>query len=181
MTREEVLKICEEAREKGERADLRGAGLIVANLIGANLTHAELAHANLRHANLRHADLTRANLRHANLRHADLTRANMVCADLTCADLDGANLTHADLTLANITDRIIQIGPIGSRKDYICYNATLDEMRCGCFFGTLTDFEEQVRKNHRTTKHAREYLAMVRFLEEMREINKTAEEAEAYA
>ena len=119
--------------------------------------------------------------RRASLNCANLYRASLYGASLDGARLAGANLTHTDLTRANLTDRIIQVGPIGSRKDYICYNATLDEMRCGCFLGTLTDFEEQVRKNHRTTKHAHEYLAMVRFLEEMREINKTAEEAEAYA
>ena len=127
MTRDEVLRIIKEAREKGDRPNLYGANLYGADLHGA---------------------------------------------DLRGANLSDANLYWADLSMTDLTDRIIQIGPIGSRKDYICYNATLDEMICGCFFGTLADFKESVRKTHGTSKHAREYLAMVRFLEEIMEINR---------
>ncbi len=137
MTRDEVLRIIKEAREKGDRPDLYWA---------------DMRGADLHDADLRGADLHVADLRDANLREADLSMA--------------------DLSMTDLTDRIIQIGPIGSRKDYICYNATLDEMICGCFFGTLADFKESVRKTHGTSKHAREYLAMVRFLEEIMEINR---------
>ena len=127
MTREEVLKIVEDARKKGRRADLR-------------------------YANMSDADLTRVNL----------TRADLTRADLRWVCLHGATLPH----------RYIQIGPIGSRKDQIVYNADLDEIQAGCFRGSLEEFEEAVRKKHDTNIHAREYLATVRYLQEMREIQK---------
>ena len=147
MTRDEVFQIIKKAREKGEQADLHGA---------------DLHGADLRFADLYRSDLYRS----------DLREANLSMADMLLAYLRGVNLSMADLSMTDLTDRIIQIGPIGSRKDYICYNATLDEMICGCFFGTLADFKESVRKTHGTSKHAREYLAMVRFLEEIMEINR---------
>ncbi len=62
MTRDEVLAIIAEARQKCKRADLRGADLRGANLRGANLCEADLREANLRGANLRGADLRRADL-----------------------------------------------------------------------------------------------------------------------
>ena len=131
MTREEVLKIVSEAREKGERA----------NLIEADLTGADLI-------------------------RADLTEADLARADLRWACLYGTTMPH----------RYIQIGPIGSRKDQIVYNADLDEIHTGCFRGTLDEFEAAVRENHKTNIHAREYLATVRYLQEMREIQKTKQE-----
>jgi len=100
----------------------------------------------------------------ANLPEADLPEANLTLANLRWACLYGATLPH----------RYIQIGPIGSRKDQIVYNADLDEIQAGCFRGSLDEFENSVRKNHRTNIHAREYLATVRYLQEMREIQKTA-------
>ena len=132
MTREEVLKIIADAREKGE------------------------------HANLTEANMTRANLTEADLPKANLTEANLYRADLRWACLYGATMPH----------RYIQIGPIGSRKDQIVYNADTDEIHAGCFRGSLDEFENSVRKNHRTNIHAREYLATVRYLQEMREIQK---------
>lgn len=118
------------------------------------------------------ADMYRADLSGADLMGANLYDADLSDADLGGADLSGANLRSADLCGANLSDRIIQLGPIGSRRSYICYNASLDEMRCGCFFGTLAEFEKQVRNTHGTSRHAREYLATVRYLEEMREITR---------
>ena len=65
MNREEVLKIITEAREKEERADLRGANLYGANLCGANLRRADLTRADLYGANLYGANLYGADLRRA--------------------------------------------------------------------------------------------------------------------
>ena len=122
MTREEVLKIVSDAREKWMRA---------------------------------------------NLTEANLTRANLPEADMRWTCLYGTTLPH----------RYIQIGPIGSRKDQIVYNADTDEIQAGCFRGTLDEFEAAVREKHKTNIHAREYLATVRYLQEMREIQKTAGES----
>ncbi|EOX8498720.1 pentapeptide repeat-containing protein [Salmonella enterica subsp. arizonae] len=96
MNSADLSKILEEhkvwitsMRERGSRADLRGA-----NLRGANLCDADLRGANLCDADLRDADL----------RDADLYCADLYCADLCDADLCGANLRGADLCGANLCD-----------------------------------------------------------------------------
>ena len=162
MTREEVLKIVSDAREKWMRA----------NLTEADLTRADLTEANLSEANMRWANLSRANLF-----RADMYQANLAEANLTEADLTGANLRWTCLYGTTLPHRYIQIGPIGSRKDQIVYNADTDEIQAGCFRGTLDEFEAAVREKHKTNIHAREYLGAVRYLQEMREIQKTAGES----
>ena len=117
------------------RADLAGAYLAGANLAGADLAGADLAGAYLAGANLTGADLAGAYLA-----GADLDGANLDGANLTGADLDGANLDGAYLDGANLDDAclagaqvgkggdeatlvgsrpVVQIGPIGSRNDWL--------------------------------------------------------------
>ena len=111
-------------------ADLRDADLRDANLRGANLRGANLRGANLRDANLRGANLRDANLRDADLCGADLGGANLRGADLGGADLRGANLRGANLRGAKVgkggdeatlvgSRPVVQIGPIGSRNDWL--------------------------------------------------------------
>ena len=38
-------------------------------------------------------------------------------------------------------------------------------MRCGCFYGTLQEFRDKVRKTHKETKKAREYLMLADLME----------------
>lgn len=147
------------------RTDLSHCDLSHRKLAGRDLSGANLAGVMLDNADLRGARLSGADLRGSSAKWVNFTGADLREADLRGADLSGANLRGADLS-----DRIIQLGPIGSRRSYICYNATLDEMRCGCFLGTLAEFEKQVRKTHGASNLAREYLATVRYLEEMREM-----------
>ena len=160
-------------KSRGERADLRGANLRCANLRGADL----------RCANLSGADLNDADLICADLRGADLNDADLVCADLGCANLRGANLRCADLRganlrCANLPAIILQVGPIGSRKDYIVYNASDDNIRCGCWNdykgGTLEEFEARVEKVYPsekkdTLKFRNEYLAVIGYFKTVRE------------
>ena len=117
------------------RANLDGASLTRASLAGANLVRASLVGANLAGANLSGANLLGANLSGANLPLADLADANLVDADLAGADLAGADLAGANLTGANLTGAkvgtggdkatlvgprpVVQIGPIGSRNDWL--------------------------------------------------------------
>ena len=67
----------ESGRERGTRADLRGADLRGADLCWANLHGADLRGADLRDADLRDANLRGADLRWANLRGANLHGADM--------------------------------------------------------------------------------------------------------
>ena len=154
-------------------ADLRGADLCGADLSVANLCDADLRGANLSEADLRGADLSVANLSEANLRGADLYRANLSEANLSEADLRGANLRDAILPAI-----ILQVGPIGSRKDYVVYNASDDNIRCGCWNdyegGTLAEFEARVEEvypseNKDTLKFRNEYLAVIGYFKTVRE------------
>ena len=124
--------------------------------------------ANLRYANLSSANLSGANLRYANLSGADLRGAN----------LSGADLRDADLSRANLPAIILQVGPIGSRKDYVVYNVSDDNIRCGCWNhykgGTLAEFEARVEEVYPsekkdTLKYRNEYLAVIGYFKTVRE------------
>ncbi len=155
------------------------ANLYRANLSRANLSEADLSEADLSEADLSEADLSEADLSEANLYRADLTEANLFAADLTEANLTEANLTEADLSRANLTEAdlsranlyradlsyyILQIGPIGSRNDYLIYKTGIDEIKTGCFTGTLAEFEAAVEETHGDTKYGQQYRKAVEFL-----------------
>ena len=104
---------------------------------------------------------------------ADLRRADLSRADLSGADLRRANLSGADLPFV-----ILQVGPIGSRKDYVIYNASDDNIICGCWNaykgGTLAEFEERVEgvypsEKKDTLKFRNEYLAVIAYFKTVRE------------
>ena len=71
-------------------------------------------------ANLRGADLRDANLSGANLRDADLSDADLCGADLCDADLGGAKVGKGGDEATLVGSRpVVQIGPIGSRNDWL--------------------------------------------------------------
>ena len=77
-------------------------------------------------------------------------------ANLSRADLSGANLYGADL---------VTVGWIGSRKAYTTYNATKDEVRCGCFAGTMKEFKAKVKATDKAgSVHRIEYDAAIKFM-----------------
>ncbi len=133
-------------------ADLRGADLRGADLSGANLSGANLRGANLREANLREAYLSGANLSEAYLREANLSEAN----------LSGANLSEANLSGAE-TD-FLQIGNLGSRNDTIFYFPKENRLVCGCFTGTLDEFQLAVHAKYKECEKYRiQYDAAIQF------------------
>ena len=170
-------------KSRGERANLRYANLCGANLRGANLCDADLRDADLRGADLRGADLRGADLRNADLCGADLCGANLHDADLRGADLRDANLCGANLCGANLRDAdlpaiVLQVGPIGSRKDYVVYNASNDNIRCGCWNdykgGTLAEFEARVEEVYPSEKKdtltfRNQYLTVIGYFKTVRE------------
>ena len=155
-------------------ANLGGADLRGADLRGANLRDADLGGANLGGADLRGAYLRDADLGGANLGGADLGGANLRGADLRDAYLRGADLRDAYLRDANLRDcgkikspsDILIVGTIGSRNGYTTIFHT-DKgifVQCGCFKGTLDEFEEKVKETHQGNKHERDYLALIEFV-----------------
>ena len=108
----------------GEHADVKEAVEAAvkagANLRGADLRGASLSGAYLAGASLSGADLRDADLRGADLRGASLSGADLRGADLRDADLDGAKVGAGDDEAALAGSRpIVQIGPIGSRNDWL--------------------------------------------------------------
>ncbi len=163
-------------------ADLRGAYLRGAYLRGAYLGGAYLRDADLRGAYLGGAYLRDADLRGAYLRGADLRGADLGGADLRGAYLRGADLRDADLRdadlrgaylrddlKAKIKNPIIQIGPIGSRQDWLFFKNTTKGIyaQTGCYFGSLEDFKNRVTQTHGKNIFAIEYLAAIQFIKEM--------------
>ena len=161
-------------------ADLRCADLRSADLRSADLSCADLSCADLRCADLRSADLRSADLSCADLSSADLSCADLSCADLRCAYLRGAYLRSADLSgIKLIGDRpIMQIGPIGSRSDYLVAHLTDSGVmiRAGCFFGSLEKFRAACIETHGDNAHGREYAAVIAMIEAHAQIWTPAEE-----
>ena len=120
------------------------------------------------------ADLRGADLGGAYLGYADLRGAYLGYADLGGADLRGANLGYADLRGANLGEwgkiqspsDVLIVGAIGSRNGYTTIFHT-DKgvfVQCGCFKGTLDEFEVKVKETHQGNKHERDYLALIQFV-----------------
>ena len=82
------------------------------------------------------------------------------------ADLSGANLSGANLYGANLSGQhLISFAGIGSARRSTTYWVEADEVRCGCFTGTLEEFAEQVEETHEDNpKHLAEYQAGIAFL-----------------
>lgn len=55
---------------------------------------------------------------------------------------------------------ILQIGPIGSRDDFTTFFRTKDDkigVSCGCFSGSIEEFEETVKMKHLSSRHGDHY------------------------
>ena len=111
----------------------------------------------------------RAYLRDANLGGANLGGANLGGADLRGANLYGANLRGADLRGKKLAGArpFIQIGPIGSRSDYLQAFVTDRGLmiRAGCFFDTRDRFELRIVETHGDNEHAQEYRAALALID----------------
>ena len=116
----------------------------------------------------RSAYLGDAYLGDAYLSDADLRGADLRGANLRGAYLSDAYLSDADLgdwgKLQSVSD-ILTIGAIGSRDSYTTLFHT-DKgiyVQCGCFNGSLEEFEAKVKQTHQGNKHERDYIAMIEF------------------
>lgn len=155
------------------RANLSEANLYGAKLCRADLYGANLYEANLCDANLYGADLCEANLHGADLYGADLREAYLYKADLRETDLYRTALCEANLREANLGDwgkiqeqsDILVVGNIGSRNGYTTIFNTNKGVfvMCGCFKGSIAEFEKKVKEIHQGSNHERNYLAMIEF------------------
>ncbi|MBR4040854.1 MAG: pentapeptide repeat-containing protein [Bacteroidaceae bacterium] len=189
-----IKKTVEAAVKNGVK--LVGADLSHANLSSANLTGVVLHNANLRGANLSFADLNNAYLVNANFCKADLRSANLRGSMLGYAKFSGANLDEAILVGVNMhevnlggacigewgelydgTSDILIVGPLGRRKGYTTIYHTEKGLfvQCGCFHGSMEQFELAVKEIHGNSKHARDYQLLIDFARKKYHIKEEAD------
>ena len=90
-------------------------------------------------------------------------------ADLRSAYLRSADLSYVNLSYAKTDKRYIQISCIGSEKRMTTYCFENDKIWCGCFTGTLKDFEKQVQKTHKHNEnHLKEYIGFINYLKSLK-------------
>ena len=100
---------------------------------------------------------------------ADLSSADLSSADLRSANLSSANLSSANLSSAKTDKRYIQIACIGSRKDITTYCLEDDKITCGCFGGTLAEFQTKVKATHKDNKqYLAEYKGFIKYLKSLK-------------
>ncbi len=101
------------------------------------------------------------------LSYADLSGANLSCANLSCANLSGANLSGAQRNGRTLYGScpILQFGPCGrqGRSTVVFFHEDggAPDISCGCFRGTVQEFEAQIHETHAGTFHEIEYMAIV--------------------
>ena len=85
------------------------------------------------------------------------------------ANLSLANLRWANLSSAKTDKRYIQIACIGSRKDITTYCFEDDKITCGCFSGTLAEFQAKVKATHKDNKqYLAEYKGFIEYLKPLK-------------
>ena len=104
------------------------------------------------------ADLSGAHLSGADLSGADLSGAYLRGAHLSGADLSGAKILTPS-SAETIVQSVLQMGPMGSRSDYLVafFTEAGAFVKAGCFFGTVAAFRAAVLEEHGTNQHAQEY------------------------
>ena len=93
-----------------------------------------------------------------------------VRADLRSADLRDADLSDANLRYANLDKRYITISRIGSRKSRTIYCFEDDKIWCGCWEGTLDEFETRVLNEYsdKANIHHKEYIGFINYLKSLK-------------
>lgn len=69
--------------------------------------------------------------------------------------------------IAEQVDRVVKIDRIGSRKGCTYFFKTKSEIyvRCGCFFGTIAEFEIKVNETHANNeRYRKEYLEAIKYV-----------------
>lgn len=100
-------------------------------------------------------------------------RANLRWADLQEANLRRANLRNTNLRRAKLDFDVIQCSGIGSERRMTTYIPKDNLILCGCFNGTLEEFEAKIKDTHKDNpKHLGNYLAMVEMFKSQKEFCK---------
>lgn len=107
----------------------------------------------------------------ADLRHADLSGA-----DLSHADLSSANLSSADLRDTKwLNEELLKTYSFsgfgsGRRMTTVLITKSSTYIFCGCFEGSLPDFETRVCETYREAEsHGIEYREMINYIKKLEE------------
>lgn len=85
------------------------------------------------------------------------------------ADLSYANLRSADLSSADLDKRYLSITRIGSSNRMTTYCFDDDIIWCGCFKGTLQDFENKVNETHKDNElYLKQYLGAINYIKSLK-------------
>lgn len=160
----------------GERADLSYANLRFVNLSGVDLRYADLEGAKLEGAKLKDANLECSDLEGSDLKFVNLGGTDFSFSNLRSADLEGADLEGADFYLTNLYKAkgdFVGVENIGSRNDTTHYFYKINRVNCGCFDGTIEEFEEKVKNTYKSDdKEYKQYMIAIRTLKELAELEK---------
>ena len=115
------------------------------------------------------ASLDGASLDRASLIGASLDRASLNGASLDRASLIGASLDGASLIGASLDKRYISITRIGSSNRMTTYCFDDDIIWCGCFKGTLQEFEDKVNITHKDNElYLKQYLGAINYIKSLK-------------
>ena len=180
----------------GEKVNLSCENLSYTDLSYATLSYADLSFSDLSFSDLSFSDLSYSNLKDTNLNHSDLSFSDLSFSDLSYSDLSFSdfkytNLNHSDLSFSDLKDTDLRyakfyltdlyktngdftsVGNIGYRNDTTHYFYNIDKVVCGCFDGTMEEFENKVKDTYEEDiKEYKEYMVAIRTLKELAEINK---------
>ena len=175
----------------GKRLSLKGEDLSTADLSTADLRCADLRCADLSTADLSYADLSTADLSYADLSYADLSTADLSYADLSTADLSYADLYNTNLCKAKLNNTnfigskffstnlykaegcFVGVENVGSRNDTTHYFYNDNRVICGCFDGSMEEFEDKVKKKYNKDNHYyKQYMITIDALKKLAELEK---------
>lgn len=155
--------------------ELRGASLSNSDLSGADLTYADLQCADLfgvcaqgavfEGASVRYVDLSLSNIRKVNLDDAQISHVDLRGSLTEGATYDGKELWKVR--------PILQLNSCGAynRATTVLFYEDCSEptVLCGCFRGTISQFEDAIHSKHSGTFYEYEYMAMVYHIKAIRQ------------
>lgn len=166
----------------GEKADLSNVDLSYINLNHTDLRGANFCGANLYRANLFGANLSGAKLCGADLCGADLSYSSLRATNLRHTNLSNSRFGNANLSTTSLSKTYYQIVRIGSREATTTYCVEDDNVRCGCWNGTLEEFKKRVESVYGENgarpnkKYYTQYMAAIEFFEKMAKLARMEEE-----
>ena len=109
----------------------------------------------------------------------DLRNTNLKGADLSLANLSYANLYEADLSktefystnLYKTKGNFVGVENIGSKNDTTHYFYNNNRIICGCFDGTMKEFEDKIKEIYKENdKEYKQYMIVIDTLKRLAEL-----------